>query len=339
MSRSGAVAAEANARTPLLRLLDDEFADELDGLPSHLWERAIGAPAREFLRRPGKRFRGRLVEAAWALAGGGDDMPPSLPMIVEILHAGSLIVDDIEDGSQVRRDAPTLHRIHGLPQALNTGNWMYFWPIDLVQRLPLPEDRRAALIRRVVDALLRCHRGQALDISLRVSDLAQAEIPPAVRATTRLKTCALFELAAALGAIAAGASTEHTQALVHFARELGAGLQMLDDLGGITSARRRQKGDEDLTLGRPTWPWAWAAAGTGAEVFARLQSELHGVITEGRPTTELAARLRALVAEAGRARVHSRLHLALAVLEDTFGAHPVIDRVASEIERLEKSYG
>lgn len=325
--------------SPLLDLLDDKLAGDLDGLPAHLWERALGAPAREFLRRPGKQFRARLVEAAWVIAGGSPAaIPEQLPLVVELLHAGSLIVDDIEDGSEWRRDAPALHHVVGIPTALNTGNWLYFWPLELIDQLPLADDARASLLRVARTAVEMCHRGQALDLTLRITELEQDEIPGVVRTTTRLKTGALMELAASLGAIGAGASPDAVQAMRRFGHSLGVGLQMLDDLGSIVSPARRHKGDEDLTAARPTWPWAWLAGGTGPHAFARYQEQAVEVAAGRARPDELAASLSEAVAEAGRERVHSSLQLALAELEDHFGPRPPIDLLRSEITRLENSY-
>src|SRR5512142_2931568 len=68
-------------------------------------------------------------------------LPAELIGIVEGLHLGSLIIDDIEDESSTRRGGPTLHRQIGVPNALNAGNWLYFWPALLVPRLKLGPDR------------------------------------------------------------------------------------------------------------------------------------------------------------------------------------------------------
>ena len=107
-------------------------------VPAAVWEQALLGPAREFLSRPGKAFRARLVRAGWELAGCQGAPSPLLPLLVELLHAGSLIVDDIEDGSTQRRGAPSLHQLYGVPVALNTGNWLYFAPMALIPRLELP---------------------------------------------------------------------------------------------------------------------------------------------------------------------------------------------------------
>lgn len=349
------VAAEEPA-SPLLALLEEALRDNDAGLPAHLWERALLAPAREFLCRPGKRFRARLVEACWAVAGGrAEDAPQELPLVIELLHAGSLIVDDIEDGSPSRRGAPALHHVYGLPLALNTGNWLYFWPLTLIDRaadrIGLGAARRAELHRRARLALLRCHQGQALDLALKVTELAQHEVPRVVKATTQLKTGALMELAAALGGIAGGADGARVEAVTRFGRELGAGLQMLDDLGGITARARWDKGCEDLRLGRPTWPWAWAAVASSAAAFGALQGRARALVVadharaaddgaaDDGAAEDLAGVLVRLVGVTGRARVQSSLRLALAVLEDALGPSPALDAISAEIRRLEASYG
>src|SRR5262245_7548627 len=96
-------------------------------------------PAAEFVRRPSKRFRWPVVGLGWELAGGDGAPPSELGHIVELIHAGSMIVDDIEDGSLQRRGAPALHVLHGVPLALNTGNLLYFLPLALLARLELAD--------------------------------------------------------------------------------------------------------------------------------------------------------------------------------------------------------
>lgn len=142
------------------------------GVPQRLWDAALAGPVAEFLSRPGKRFRARLVELSWNLAGRTDDPPAALPLVVELLHAGSLIVDDIQDDSLQRRGRAALHRQVGLPLALNAGNWMYFWPLSLIGTLGLPLDVELDLHRRTADTLRRCHEGQALDLAALIGESA-----------------------------------------------------------------------------------------------------------------------------------------------------------------------
>lgn len=319
----------------LAALLGSEGA----AVPLRLWERALLGPARDFLSRPGKQFRAALVEAGWALGGGEGVLPEVLPLLTELVHAGSLVVDDIEDGSAERRGRPALHRMYGLPLALNTGNWMYFWPLALLPTLGLPEERELALGRRFHQAMLRCHHGQALDLALRITDLGQEEVRTVVEAAGRLKTGSLTELAAAAGAITAGASEERIAAIARFGAELGLGLQMLDDLGNLTGRREPDKRFEDLRNGRPTWAWAWVAERCDPFSFAQLMARARAV-AEGRgDIAALGAILLDRLGGAGRAAAHAHLEAALAALETAVGPAPALGALAGQIRRLEASYG
>jgi geranylgeranyl pyrophosphate synthase len=319
----------------------DRSAASSDGepvLPRRLWERALLGPAGEFLRRPGKGLRGRLVESGWALAGGGPDgPPPELPALVELLHAGSLIIDDIQDGSDERRGAPALHRTWGTAVALNTGNWMVLLPIHLLGRLELPAERARAAYDRVAATLVSCHQGQALDL-LPVGELRQSEVGPVVAMSTLLRTASLTELAAALGGLAAGAAPPVLAALSELGRELGRGLQMLDDLGGVVAIERRAKGYEDLRHNRPTWVWAWAAERTREPEYDDLRAAARRVASGDDPEP-LRARLAAAVEPTGRERARVALRRAAARLADRFPPSRARDQAAADLERVERSYG
>jgi geranylgeranyl pyrophosphate synthase len=314
-------------------------------LPQALWDRALGDVARDILARPSRQFRGRLAELAYRLAGGAGAPPPALAAVVEIIHAGSLIVDDIEDGGRVRRGEPCVHLTHGLPQALNGGNWMYFWALQLVRRLEPSPLVRERLYGALADGMARCHLGQSIDLSLaaRVWQLGRADVPRTVATSAMLKTGALMELAALLGAIVGGADAAREDALARFGRRLGLGLQMLDDFGNLASPGANPKALEDLRNGTPSWPWAVAAELLDDETFADLQGSARLVAEGGEAAAGLArglaARLRVAVGTEGRRRASSYLARALDDLREAVGDAPELALVAREIARLEVSYG
>jgi len=315
-------------------------------LPAETWDLAIGDIARDILSRPGRQFRARLAELAFRLADGRGDPPEALGALVEILHAGSLIVDDIEDGSSVRRGEPCLHVRYGVPLALNTGNWMYLRALELVDELePAHPPVRNRLRGIVVDAMARCHLGQALDLSIDVGHLPPAAIHRVVATSTTLKTGALMELAARLGAVVAGAPGAQEEALARFGRRLGVGLQMLDDFGNLNAAADGGSGKalEDLRNGTPTWPWALAAQALDDAAFGNLQADARS-LTAGESDGDLRARalaaaLRMAVGREGRAQAARYLATALGDLRACFGARPELAQLAAEIRRLEESYG
>jgi len=306
------------------------------------WENALIAPVREILSRPGKSIRASLVEAGYALVRPGETPPVEAAALVEILHAGSLIIDDIEDDSPVRRGGRTIHRIFGMPTALNAGNWMYFLAVEQIDQLGLAPEATLALHRRVNRTLLDCHRGQALDLGLRIGEVGRNEIPTLVAEITLLKTGALTALAMAVGAIAAGGTVDQVDCAEKFGRDLGLALQQLDDMGNLASKKAGKKRHEDLHHGRLTWPWAWAAETLDALSFALLEStatSIRELRQGGRPnTTALAARLMEIAGPLRRNFIANQLRRSLAQLNDVFGDGAATRQLAAQVRLLEDSY-
>jgi geranylgeranyl pyrophosphate synthase len=330
---------------PLIALLEQRFAagaegDGAHGVPRALWERALLGPLREFLSRPGKELRARLCELGFTLGGGAPHaLPAELPLLIEILHAGSLIIDDIEDGSAERRGRPALHHVHGVPIALNAGNWLYFWPQALLASLALPPAERLGAHERIAECLLRCHEGQALDLALRVGELARAEVPQVARALTALKTGELGGLATALGAIAARAPSPRVSALARFGREVGLGLQMLDDLSGVLNGARRDKAIEDLRLGRVTWVWAWLAEQLDDADYCQHIADLRGAQQGDSGAYErVLEQTRFQLGMTGLRRVRRQWGGALAALEHALDDGAALAPVRAELEWLERKF-
>ena len=223
------------------------------------WDDVLLSPINGILGRPGKGIRAQLVDAGYAMVRAGRRAPDAAVALVEILHAGSLVIDDIEDDSKTRRGGKAIHRVHGTPKAINAGNFMYFLALRLIQDLNLDPASELRLHRMVIRTMLDCHRGQALDLGLRLGEVPQAEVPTVVAETSLLKTAALTALAAGLGALAAGGTDAQIAAMDDFGREVGVALQQLDDLGNLSGKGSPAKRYEDLRNGRLTWPWAWAA--------------------------------------------------------------------------------
>lgn len=249
LALQGGVGAEIQALLPLL-------------------DETLLRPAADILGRPAKRIRARLVEIGFAAGSGGvitDEDRRACGRCadaLEVLHAGSLVVDDIQDGSLERRGDSSLHVRYGIPVALNAGNWLYFWPLELVRGMNLDPNRELRMYRELHSTLLRAHFGQALDVGCAIDKLSPEQVEPTCLAAMELKTGALMALALTLGAILARASEEVVEALREYGHGLGLGLQMLDDLG--------YKRLEDLRLRRPSWIWAFAAAHLDSEEYGRF---------------------------------------------------------------------
>jgi len=330
------LARKADDALPALSLEPEAEALREHALDPALFERHLFAAAREFLARPGKAFRARLVEAAYALAGGTKGrLPRACLEAIELLHAGSLIVDDIQDQARERRGGPALHLIVGTPKALNTGNWLYFVALSRLHQLELPPARAWALLRAAHECLVRCHEGQALDLGIRVSEAKTSELGSIAQTTSALKTGALMGFAARLGAEVAGASDDVVAALERFGANIGVALQMLDDLGSVSSSERLEKALEDLAGERVSWVWAWARETLDEVSFRQLTRSL------GNPQehVELCSRLAQAGTGLGRARVRQAIDAALCELRESLSPDAPLEQLTWELSRLEKSYG
>jgi len=230
---------------------------------SDLWDKNLLQPLGEFLDRPSKNFRASLVRLGFELVKGSrpnERYLPSAQAVLEYIHAASLVVDDIQDNSDWRRGEPTLHRKVGLAVALNSANWLYFWPFEIMDQWNLSSEQRLSLSRKCHRALIRAHSGQALDVGVAISDLPQDKVRAVCLASLELKTGALTALAFELGAELGGASFELLKIISDFGNKFGIALQMFDDLGNTqTKIPSDPKQFEDLKNKRPSWVWASAA--------------------------------------------------------------------------------
>lgn len=308
-------------------------------VPADLWETSLLGPLRDFLSRPAKSLRAELVEAAWQLSGAPGQAPKLVASIVELVHAGSLIIDDIEDEAVERRGRPALHMVYGPPLALNAGNWLWFWAERLVEDLGLEAHRELGVRRSLASTLLRCHHGQALDLATRVTALPQAQVPAVVSAVTELKTGALTEFSARFTAMVASATPDRVELLAAVGRQLGLVLQMLDDLGSVTSEERWNKGKEDLLGAHPTWPWAWLASDLDADSFSHLQDQAREIRGSTESAHQVAQAMSTLLGHRGHERIEALVSSTLTTLRRGMKDNPSVGAVERILRRMLDSYG
>ena len=332
-------------RRPLVALLDEQLSAALTSahpdaalIEPAIWEHAIVRIARDILGRPGKQFRSRLVELAFEL-GGGDAVTLSsvIPQLVELVHAGSLIIDDVQDGSTERRGGPAIHRIHGVPLAINTGTWLYFAAYHLVERAALSASTTLEIYRLLSRMMFRSHQGQALDLAVDVTELRQREVGTLADLAATLKSGELMGFAAQLGGLAAGAAGPQLDALSRFGVMVGVALQHLDDLGGLCNEHRRDKGREDLAGRRLSWVWACLATELDEMRFARLQRTVRNARLD--ELDAIADEVTVLLGHTARHEIVGRLATARALLRDAFSEHPALLELDAELVGLERALG
>ena len=223
----------------------------LDGAAAHAAE--IEAPARNLLALGGKRWRPLLLALSCRLCGGREEPAIALAPVVELAHNGSLIIDDIEDGSDLRRGAPAAHLRHGLDLAINAGNLLYFLPAGYLAAAGLDAAIELQAHRLYGDAMLRLHYGQGLDI-LWHREPERIPTIPEYFAMCRGKSGSMAGLATTLGAAAASAPAGVTALLGEAGEEFGVCFQIIDDVRNLTTGNPGKRRGDDLVEGKKSLP-------------------------------------------------------------------------------------
>ena len=185
----------------------------------------------ELLDRGGKRFRPALTFLACESVGGKTEDALQAAASVELLHNMTLVHDDIEDESELRRGKPCIHRIYGIPTAINVGDAMLIKVFEVANSSKIPEDRCRKMVSYVADRAYDITWGQSFEFSMwKMKHFTEDEV---IR-LLKNKTGALTRLSAEVGAIAGGASQRQLESLGQFGETVGVGFQIVDDILNVT---------------------------------------------------------------------------------------------------------
>ena len=245
----------------LPKKFDKKHLEWVFGKPSYSYnvealQKSLSEPIWDFLDRGGKRWRPALFLLMTEALGGDVDKIKDFLIITEFLHEGSIMVDDIEDNSDLRRGKPCTHKIYGVDIAINAGNFMYFLPFISLMENRGNFDRKT--IKRAYDAvveeLIKIHAGQGMDIIWH-KGLADADN---VSESDYLQMCAyktsvLPRLAARLAVIFSGGSENTEEKLGRLGESIGLVFQIKDDILNIKPSKKWGKtlGD-DISEGKRT---------------------------------------------------------------------------------------
>jgi geranylgeranyl pyrophosphate synthase len=183
-------------------------------------------------------------------------------VLPELLHNASLIIDDIQDDSALRRGQEAIHRRYGLKVAISAANTAYFLPLLLVlDHAALTAAEKQAICEAYQRQMVRAHLGQSLDIfwsdtlsAAQLEGWMADSIGPKILQMYALKTAAPIEGLAETALVLAGVGPEVRQPVVRFARSMGLAFQLIDDIENFSSSPGwgKQRG-EDLRAGKLTY--------------------------------------------------------------------------------------
>lgn len=240
---------EGALRTAFLPDTSDISSDDLEQNPIAL----LSAPCASLVSGGGKRWRPLLAVLAYQLAGGSGDDIYTLAPLIEGIHTASLIHDDIEDNSELRRGKPAAHVAYGLDSALNSGSWLYFRALQSIEGYHAPADIKLDLYTAALTHIRALHEGQALDIHWhRTAGFFPSRQD--YERMIRLKTGALAALAAYTGMRAAGKEHEESNVFAALFAEAGVGFQILDDVKNISTGNAGKKRGDDIVEGKKSMP-------------------------------------------------------------------------------------
>jgi octaprenyl-diphosphate synthase len=234
------------------------LADDLQTLESALAEVADGTgdlsqrAAAHLLARPGKRIRPLCVVLASRLgadaAGPPDRRLKDLAAASELVHAATLLHDDVIDLGQERRGAPTARVLFGNPASVLGGDLLL---VEALRRVRSAGPDR--LLGHLLDVISEMVAAEALQLERRGRFEADRE---AYLRVVRGKTAALFEWAMVAGGTAGGLDTDTLAHLGRAGVQIGIAFQMVDDTLDLAERQGTTGKDTllDLREGKLTWP-------------------------------------------------------------------------------------
>ncbi|MGH2544074.1 MAG: polyprenyl synthetase family protein, partial [Ardenticatenaceae bacterium] len=220
----------------------------------------------------GKRVRPVLCLMSCEAFTGMVERALPAAVAVELLHAFSLIHDDIEDGDRCRWHRPTLWTLVGQPQAINAGDGLFALAQSALLRSAeegIPAETVLEALARFNEAALQLCIGQHLDMTFEARAVVS---PEEYLEMIQGKTASLLAYAGAVGAVMGGAGEAEVAALYEMGEALGLAFQMQDDLLGLWGDPQRtgKPVGADIRARKKSLPVAYALSQPGSERLRTL---------------------------------------------------------------------
>lgn len=244
----------------------EETLHYLEGLDFEQYSRALIQPIRSVVDSGGKSWRSYALLACIDIVGGNSQSFLAWLAIAELLHVGSLIVDDVEDQSSIRRGQPACHTVYGEAIAINAGSACSFLVEALMRGYPLSDWEKLKIYESFFEALRAAHAGQAIDIDgfahlmPEVIQTGNGELlEQRILGVHRLKSAVPASRLAQIGALLGQGHPDQIKGLGFFFERLGLAFQIIDDVLNLRGFDQALKAKgEDITAGKITMPLAKA---------------------------------------------------------------------------------
>ena len=220
---------------------------------------AITAIGQYLQEAGGKRLRPSLLLLSSKLIGDGGESAIRLGAVVEMIHAATLVHDDVIDAAETRRGRPSANVQWGNHTCVLGGDWLYMQAFQMALR-----ERNFHILDLLIGLTQMMVEGELIQLE-RIGriDVTEADCMELVDR----KTACLFSVCAKLGALTAGADSATEERLGEYAWNLGMAFQLVDDVLDFT-AREQTLGKPvggDLREGKVTLPLVYALERTSPE--------------------------------------------------------------------------
>ncbi len=226
-------------------------------------QKGIADPFWDLLDRGGKRWRPILFLLIVDLLDKDPDEFIDLSTIFEFIHNATLIIDDIEDSSEVRRGKKAVHLIYGEDITINAGNTLYYLPLKILENYQnkLSAETFLKIYQTYTQEMINLSFGQATDIVWHKGLVDDSKITVnQYLQMCAFKTGGLSRMAAKIAAIVGGADPKLVTSFGNLGESLGVVFQIQDDILNITDNElSKGKGlGEDITEGKRSLPVIYA---------------------------------------------------------------------------------
>jgi octaprenyl-diphosphate synthase len=211
-------------------------------------ELPVEKSVRHLLRLKGKRLRPMCVALAARVGRGFTDAAREIAVSAELIHAATLLHDDVVDLGDKRRGEPTARVVYGNAASIFGGDWLLVEALRRIQRTGVP-----GVLEDLLAMLHEMLAAESLQLACRgrfdPSKTAYMEIVEG-------KTASLFRWALASGARAGGLSDDASRALASYGQRLGVAFQIIDDVLDVAgdAAAVGKSVFSDLREGKTTYP-------------------------------------------------------------------------------------
>jgi geranylgeranyl diphosphate synthase type II len=210
---------------------------------------------RDYPERPGKGMRPYLCVTTCKAFGGTEEKCLLTAAAIELFQNWILIHDDIEDGSEMRRGSPSLHKKYGWVLALNAGDALHarMWETLLRNRTQLGEGRAMEIMGEFAQMINETTEGQQMELRWVVDNdwgmTEQDYYQMCIKKTSWYTVISPMRL----GAFVAGARPEDADAMIEPGKKLGVGFQIHDDVLNLSAgAKYGKETADDLLEGKRT---------------------------------------------------------------------------------------